>query len=272
MQRKKKTDEVKRLRGDKLHEFEPLRQQCVRWALDNLEAIKATDPDVPEYLGDRAADNWRTLLAIADVAGWTEVAVAAIEHLVPKKAEDDDYGVKLLADIKEIFENDGGERMSSADIVEALNEIEESPWPGFFHGKGINPQRVAKMLGEYKIKPYVQRIDGSKKTARGYQKEAFIEIWSVYLSDPAEYPNLDVTVKQRSNGGTSSDFLDVTGENNVTPGNGLEPPSNKDCYGVTPKKGVLPDSESADEDTPNVSDFDPFGMCETSDERAEVRI
>jgi len=162
--------------------------------------------------------------------------------------------------------------MSSADIVEALNEIEESPWPGFFHGKGINPQRVAKMLGEYKIKPYVQRIDGSKKTARGYQKEAFIEIWSVYLSDPAEYPNLDVTVKQRSNGGTSSDFLDVTGENNVTPGNGLEPPSNKDCYGVTPKKGVLPDSESADEDTPNVSDFDPFGMCETSDERAEVRL
>jgi len=248
MQRKKKTDEVKRLRGDKLHVFEPLRQQCVRWALDNLEAIKATDPDVPAYLGDRDADNWRTLLAIADVAGWAEVAVAAIEHLAPKKAEDDDYGVKLLASIKEIFENDGGERMSSVDIVEALNEMEESPWPGFFHGKGINPQRVAKMLGEYEIKPYVQRIDGSKKLARGYRKEDFIEVWSVYLSDPAEYPNLDVTVKQRSNGGASSDFLDVTGENNVTPGNGLEPPSNKDCYGVTPKKGVLPDTERTDED------------------------
>ncbi len=159
--------------------------------------------------------------------------------------------------------------MWSAEIVVALNDIEESPWPGFFHGKGINPQRVAKMLGEYKIKPIPQRIEGSKKTARGYQKEAFIEIWSVYLSDPAEYPNLDVTVKQRSNGGASSGFPDVTGENNVTPGNGLEPPSNKDCYVVTPKKGVLPDSENTE---PNVSDFDPFGMLETSDERAEVRI
>ena len=234
MQRKKNADKVKRLRGDKLHEFESLRHQCARWALDNLEAIKAMDPDVPEYLGDRAQDNWRTLLAIADVAGWTDVAVAAIKHLTPEKAEDDDYGVRLFADIKKIFENDGRDRMSSVDIVEALNEIEESPWPGFFHGKGINPQRVAKMLGEYKIKPYVQRTDGSKKTARGYRKEAFIEVWSVYLSDPADPPNLDVTVKQRSNGGASSDFTDVTGENNVTPGNGLEPPSNKDCYGDTP--------------------------------------
>ena len=248
MQRKKNADKVKRLRGDKLHEFESLRRQCVRWALDSLEAIKATDPDVPEYLGDRAQDNWRTLLAIADIAGWTEVAVAAIKQLAPEKAEDEDYGVKLLADIKKIFENDGGDRMSSVDIVEALNEIEESPWPGFFHGKGINPQRVAKMLGEYKIKPYVQRTDGSKKTARGYRKKGFIEIWSVYLSDPAEYPNLDVTVKQCSNGGASSDLIDVTGENDVTPGNGLEPPSNKDCYGVTPKKGVLPDSLRAYED------------------------
>ena len=251
MQRKKNADKVKRLRGDKLHEFESLRRQCVRWAIDYLEAIKATDPDVPEYLGDRAQDNWRTLLAIADVAGWTEVAIAAIKQLAPEKAEDEDYGVKLLADIKKIFENDGGDRMSSVKIVEALNEIEESPWPGFFHGKGINPQRVAKMLGEYKIKPYVQRTDGSNKTARGYRKKAFIEIWSVYLSDApdfADYPDLDVTVKQCSNGGASSDFLDVTGENNVTPGNGLEPPSNKDCYGVTPKIGVLPDSVRAYED------------------------
>ncbi len=89
----------------------------------------------------------------------------------------------------------------------------------------------------------------------------------MYLSDPAEYSNLDVTVKQRSNGRASSDFPDVTGENNVTPGNGLEPPSNKDCYGVTPKKGVLPDSASAE---PNVSDFDPFGMFEMSDEEVVV--
>ena len=130
--------------------------------------------------------------------------------------------------------------MSSIDIVEALNEIEESPWPGFFNGKGINPQRVAKMLGAYKIKPYVQRTEGSKKTARGYRKKDFIEVWSVYLSDHADSPNLDVTVTQRSNGGASSDFLDVTDENDVTPGNGLEPPPNKNCYGVTPNN---PDSE-----------------------------
>ena len=236
MQRKKNTETVKRLRGDKLHEFEPLRCKCVRWALDNLEAIEATDPDVPEYLGDRAQDNWRTLLAIADVAGWTEVAVAAIKNLTPEKAEDDDYGVKLLVDIKTIFEDDGGDLMSSVDIVAALNKIEESPWPGFLHGKGINAQRVAKMLGEYKIKPELRHALEYK---RGYEKGQFLNAWVRYSPAPDDSPESDARLLDANNGGASSDFTDVRDENNLTPGNGLEPPSNKGSNSLTPKNPDL---------------------------------
>jgi len=243
MQRKKKTDEVKRLRGDKLHVFEPLRQQCARWALDNLEAIKATDPDVPAYLGDRDADNWRTLLAIADVAGWTEFAVEAIEQLVPKKAEDDDNGVKLLADIRGIF--GVRECMSSIDIVEALNEMEERPWPGYFHGKGISAQCMATMLGKYGIKPRTRRSLGNK---RGYKQEQFLDDWERYLPDPDDSTDLAATPLQRSNGGAFGDSAGATGGLGVAPGNGLEPPSNKDCSGVAPKKRVLPETERTDED------------------------
>jgi len=66
MQRKKRKDKVRRLRGDRAHEFEPLRQRCARWALDNLETIKATDPAVPEklvlfippFLPKRAPEFW----------------------------------------------------------------------------------------------------------------------------------------------------------------------------------------------------------------------
>jgi len=240
MQRKKNADKVKRLRGDKLYEFESLRRQCARWALDNLEAIKATDPDVPEYLGDRAQDNWRTLLAIAEVAGWREVAVAAIKHLVPEKTEDDDNGVKLLADIKEIF--GVRECVSSADIVVALNEIEESPWPGFFHGKGISAQYMATMLGKYGIKPKTHRSLGSK---RGYKQEQFLDSWGRYLPETAD---LAATTLQRSDGGASSDSAGATDGLGVAPGNGLEPPLYKGCSGVAPQMGVLPDSESTDED------------------------
>ena len=256
MQRKKRIDKVRRLRGDKLHEFEPLRQQCARWALDNLDAIKATDPSVPDYLGDRARDNWRTLLAIAETAGWTEATLIAIRQLTPEKTEDDDYGVKLLADIKEIFKNDGRDRMPSADIVDDLNEMEESYWPGFSHGKGISAQRMANMLGKYKIKPYVQRTEGSKKTLRGYKKEDFTEIWSLYLPDPYDSPHLDVTAQQRSNGGASSDFTDVTREMDVTPGNGLEPPPDKGCYTVTPENRDMGHVRALEDDSERLRELE----------------
>ena len=246
MQRKKKIDKVKRLRGDKLHEFESLRRQCVRWALDNLEAIKATDPDVPEYLGDRAQDNWRTLLAIADVAGWTDVTVAAIEKLTPKKAEDDDTGVELLADIRKIF----GDRIcvSSAEIVGALNEMEERLWPGFYRGKGISPQGVAKILGRYGIKPKLHDVLGKK---RGYERKQFLDVWVRYLPDPDDSTDLGVPPLQTSNGGACGDFLGVTSELSVTPGNMLEPPPDKGCNTGTPKSGVSPEKS---EETPDIAE------------------
>jgi len=46
-----------------------LRRQARRWCEDNLNILTAADPTVPETLTDRAADNWRPLLAVADRAG-----------------------------------------------------------------------------------------------------------------------------------------------------------------------------------------------------------
>lgn len=219
------------------------------------------------------------MLAIADVAGWTEVAVTAIKQLTPKKAEDDDYGVKLLADIKEIF--GVRECVSSADVVVALNEMEERPWPGFFHGKGISAQCMATMLGKYGIKPKTHRSLGSK---RGYKQEQFLDGWGRYLPETADSPDLAATPLQRSNGGASSDSAGATDGLGVAPGNGLEPPSHKDCSGVAPKKGILPDSESADEDieqlreaeaeylgVSNVTDVEGMAEPDTS-EREQLTI
>lgn len=240
IQRKKKADRVKRWRGDKAHEFEPIRSRCARWVLDNFNAIQENDPTVPDRLGDREADNWRPLLSIAEVAGWTEAAKAAIEELVPKKTDDDDTGIKLLSDIREILigttkSPKSHQYMASADIVMKLNEIEESPWPGFFGGKGINPQRLAKMLGNYKIKPKVHRQLGQK---RGYETEHFLEVWTRYLPDPSEEDESGDTPSQTSNDGASRDLLDVTGNPGVTPEKTLQPAPIKGRSTVTP---ICPD-------------------------------
>jgi putative DNA primase/helicase len=69
LQRKPKTAKVERLRRRDSQEFETLRRKAARWAADNFDKLTDPDPKIPEALNDRAEDNWRPLLAIADLAG-----------------------------------------------------------------------------------------------------------------------------------------------------------------------------------------------------------
>jgi hypothetical protein len=77
-----------------------LRSQAARWAGDNFDKLADPDPKMPN-LNDRAADNWRPLLAIADRAGGTwpkEARWAAC--LVSGEEQDGAIGVELLRDIR----------------------------------------------------------------------------------------------------------------------------------------------------------------------------
>src|SRR5262249_16894181 len=76
LQRKPPGAKAERLgRGDN-EWFSALRSQAARWSMDNFDKLIDPDPQVPEALNDRAADNWRPLLAIADLAGgeWPQLA------------------------------------------------------------------------------------------------------------------------------------------------------------------------------------------------------
>ncbi|MCH7551041.1 MAG: DUF3631 domain-containing protein, partial [Proteobacteria bacterium] len=53
-------------RSDGLNE---VARRAARWAVDNQSALHEADPNTPDALHDRAADNWRPLLAIADCVG-----------------------------------------------------------------------------------------------------------------------------------------------------------------------------------------------------------
>src|SRR5262249_55495108 len=76
LQRRRRDEDVARLRLDGLGELMPVAGRMQRWANDNRAAVAAADPPVPRELNDRAADCWRPLLAIADQAGadWPEMA------------------------------------------------------------------------------------------------------------------------------------------------------------------------------------------------------
>ena len=90
---------------DRLDRLEPLRRKTHTWAQGNLEVLRDSDPNVPQLQTDRAADNWRPLLAIADQVGgiWPDRARKAAVLLSGRKDEDEDAAVLLLADVQRVF-------------------------------------------------------------------------------------------------------------------------------------------------------------------------
>jgi putative DNA primase/helicase len=126
LQRKPPGAKVERLRKRDNEWFAALRSNAFRWATDNFDRLVDPDPDVPDALNDRAADNWRLLLAIADLAGgeWPELAREAALPL-SGEAQDSAVGVELLKDIRLAFGDD--EVIRSADLVAKLTADPERP-------------------------------------------------------------------------------------------------------------------------------------------------
>ena len=68
--RRRRPDEViETFRFDRTDQLDELACKISRWAADTSDAIRGADPAMPDGVFNRAADNWRPLLAIAEAAG-----------------------------------------------------------------------------------------------------------------------------------------------------------------------------------------------------------
>lgn len=171
-------------------EASPLRQQIIQWA--GIISPESEEPEIPEQLRDRAADCWEPLLLIADAAGgeWPRKARdSAVALMTGVESEDESLGVRLLADIRFVLP-ESGDSISSADLLSALMQIEESPW-GDLRGKPLDARRLASLLKPYGIRPHTFRIDD--KTPKGYQKIDFRDAWNRYLPVDASLPATSAT-------------------------------------------------------------------------------
>jgi putative DNA primase/helicase len=184
LHRKTPAETVTPLRLDRLYrELEGLRRRAARWARDHIDTLRVSDPEVPTELNDRAAGNWRPLLAIADAAGgvWPSEARDAARTLSGSLEGDSGVEGLLLADLQAMFTEHKVQQLPSAAICQALAELEHRPWPEWGRtGAPITPRGLARLLGRFGIKPDHWR-DG-KETVRGYRRKDFEDAWSRYLS------------------------------------------------------------------------------------------
>ena len=183
MQRKEKGEKVARLRFSQLRiSTRDLREKLVRWAHD--AKLLNADPELPADLNDRAADNWRPVIAIADLAGGAWPSKAREAALLLSGAgdsdADDSVKVQLLIDLQALFQARATDRLSSEEIVNALSEMEERPWPEW--GKSRKPMskpQLARMLSPFGVKPKQIWIEG--RNPRGYELAQFEDAFERYV-------------------------------------------------------------------------------------------
>ncbi|HZO45818.1 MAG TPA: DUF3631 domain-containing protein, partial [Xanthobacteraceae bacterium] len=211
LQRKSKMAKVERLRRRDSDEFSILRRQAARWAADNFDKLTDPDPVIPDALNDRAADNWRPLLAIADLAGgaWTRRARDAACLL--SGDDSTSVNVELLADIQKAFGD--LDVIRSADLVEKLVGDPERPWTEWRHGRPLTQKQLGGLLRPFSITSETVSAPGFKD-AKGYKRAHFEEAWAAYCPGQNTSPGPKGTseASKRRNAdemGTTSDFRSV---------------------------------------------------------------
>jgi Protein of unknown function (DUF3631) len=141
-------------------------------------------------LEDRAADVWEPLYAIAEAAGgeWPKRARDAAQALTYESEQGD--AELLLRHVYDAFKADGGERISSEDLVEALLDRDDGPWAAKW-GRDITRSQVggrlrgdyrvvysklAQQLKAFEITSHSIKVGG--RTLRGYKRADFNDVWN----------------------------------------------------------------------------------------------
>jgi hypothetical protein len=190
MRRRRPDEAITRFRQDRTAPLVELGRMIARFIVDNAFALRAADPIVPAALNDRAADNWRPLLAIADAAGgtWPERArAAAVSMSSDGPTREESIRTMLLSDIRAIFSERGVDRLSSEALVAELNAFKDRPWLTIRRGRELDPSRLAWMLKPFGIIPGTIRLD-TGKTPKGYLRTAFNDAFERYLPSNAATP------------------------------------------------------------------------------------
>lgn len=181
----------------------PIREALAAWMASVADQVADAIPSLPDGVVDRSAEIWEPLVAIADAAGgeWPERARQACAHFVLKSSQPVTNGVRLLADLRTIYDRHNATRLATKALLADLTELEDAPW-GDLDGRGkqLDGRRLAAELARYGIAPVAFK-DDSDTTVKGYVTYAtnrtksqkaqvgLSDAWDRYLPNAASADN-----------------------------------------------------------------------------------
>jgi hypothetical protein len=193
MARRKRGEAVEKFRAREAEEIaKPIVAALQAWSQRQavIEKLREARPEIPDALCDRAADICEPLLAIADLAGgkWPVLARAAVVELCTEgDIANEGVGVRLLAAIREIFNERKADQISTRDLLDALIKRDgDEPWAIWWEGDLLKGNtrgpaaRLAKLLKPFGVTSWtIREEDGS--TPKGYKLASFEDPFSRYL-------------------------------------------------------------------------------------------
>lgn len=173
--------------------LKPVHDALVTWSQE-VGLPRLQDPEAPlpgglPELNDRTNDLWRPLLQIAQLAGdrWVERAEAAAKWLAAAD-QGATGGVQLLRDIRQVMDELGQEQLRSPVLLDALAELEDSPWAARWSRElGTGNYKAAGSLLAQELRPFgIQTARWREANGaglhqvRGYRRADFQDVWDRY--------------------------------------------------------------------------------------------
>src|SRR5262249_50596788 len=134
---------------------------------------------------------------------WAKLARhAAIELCGSRNNDDESPGTVLLSDIRSLFTDRNTDKLTSAEIVTALTDMEHRPWPEWKGGRPITARGLAKLLKPFGVES--KNIRTLAGVPKGYTLEQFDDAFARYL------PSQSATPLQANKHSTFDDFESAT--------------------------------------------------------------
>jgi hypothetical protein len=163
-------------------EAKVLRDEIGAWVAG---ATISDEPPLPDELSDRQQDCAEPLLAIADATGYGDRARKALVTLLAgdRLDSEESAGLVLLRDLRRWFdERPQLESAYTSWLLQALKDMDESPWKTFDYGRPLDDRGLAALLRPYDVHSEPVRADGEKQL-RGYRRLKLEHAWRQYLPD-----------------------------------------------------------------------------------------
>jgi hypothetical protein len=166
--------------------------QILNW---RRQAKLARDPTMPAGTLNRAADNWRCMLSIADSLGHDDLARKTMIEMA-KQHRDADAKVMLLIDIRTLFDLHAVDRFNSGALLDALRAMDDSDWCEFNGARGdesphkLRASEMTSMLAAFGIRTRSLWPPGKRtaetRSSKGYLRSQFEVTWKMYCGTPAQ--------------------------------------------------------------------------------------